>query len=453
LDDLNLLFPEHDLSDLRQALSRQSCCNLYLAIDDLMQFERVLEKQKRTDLLLRTRVGLDRGAIEPRQRYRSEEYQRAVYRRLRLEFAQHDYPSTIRAVLDEKNYDYERTKIELTSIFKKRTLWSVFKGLFSWSKENVEQKLRQGTGCEELDAEIEAVAARKFQTEIAKQIESDSTLAQKTNDEEYTATNEMIECGCCFGDYTWEDLTSCNGGHLICRSCVTRTVQECAFGQADAAYTDRGLRCIAASSESCDSEIPNNRLRQVLPLDLWARYTGRIMSTELESAHLDLVRCPFCPYAEFKEKVTQPHQPQVRLRLYLQHVVTLFLSLTTLIAPLILVNVTLPLILYIYWKNLFQSKNITRLINESRERQRETPEEGSKIFKCQNVDACGRESCVDCGKEWAPFHDCLRTEKDGLRLYVEKAMADAIKRTVRCILDSLMIVSEMSCEFCQVRWV
>jgi len=400
-------------------------------VDDLLQFEKALEVQKLRgqkpkDVVLRTRVGLDRGTIEPRQRFRSEEYQKAVYIRLRLEFAEHDYPTTIRAVLDENNYDYERTRTALTGIFKKKTLWSVFKGLFTRAKENAELKLREKIGCEELDVEIEAIAMRKQHQDSELQIRKDLKLATTLNEEEYTSANELMECGCCFGDYTWEDMIYCGDGHLVCRGCVKRTAEECAFGQADTVCTERGLKCIAVSNNPCDKVIPNESLEQFLPTDLFRRYTQRILSTELESAELDLIHCPFCPYAEFKD----PVQPHIRLRSYLQHVVTLILTLFTFIAPLLLVNFTIPLIVCIYSKNFLQAKKINNWINDVHQRRLGFLNEGSRLFKCLNASECGRESCIDCGKEWAPFHDCLRSEKDGLRLYVEKAMADAIKRTV-----------------------
>ena len=60
LEELNALFPEHDVSDLRQALATQSYCNLYLAVDDLLQYEKTVERQKLKNVTLRTRVGLDR---------------------------------------------------------------------------------------------------------------------------------------------------------------------------------------------------------------------------------------------------------------------------------------------------------------------------------------------------------------------------------------------------------
>jgi hypothetical protein len=51
------------------------------------------------------------------------------------------------------------------------------------------------------------------------------------------------------------------------------------------------------------------------------------------------------------------------------------------------------------------------------------------VFKCQNPD-CGKTSCLSCNRESRPFHKCYEREQDSLRLFVEKAMADAVKRTV-----------------------
>jgi len=386
-----------------------------------------LERNK-SKITLRTRVGLDRGMIEPAQRFRSDEYQAAVYDRLRLEFAEYDPSSTIRAVLSEHNYNYERAKTALAGLFAKKSFWSMFKKFFSSTKKEVaEKQLRENplTGCGELDEEIAGIEIAKRRELDVVQIQSDLTLAQKLNEEEHTEADEMQECGCCFGEYTWESIISCDGGHLVCRDCVTHTAQESAFGQGDTSYDPRGLRCIAVTREKCDHVIPNDTLDGVLSSDLMTRLSTRIIATELESANMDLVRCPFCLYAEFKLPAKK-----VRFRSYCKHIVVGILIWLTLFAPLILANITIPLIICIEYTDLFQWKKLNKAVNVSYQRIHGAVPNGARTFKCQNIKACGRESCIECGKEWAPFHDCLKDEKDGLRLYVEKAMADAVKRTV-----------------------
>src|SRR5205814_3539674 len=102
------------------------------------------------------------------QRFRSEEYQIATYKRLCLEFARYGSQSTIRAVLSEHNYDYERTKTALSELFSKKTLWTMLKSLFSSkTKEDIPKALLDNplTGSAELDDEIDAIELRKRRIE------------------------------------------------------------------------------------------------------------------------------------------------------------------------------------------------------------------------------------------------------------------------------------------------
>jgi hypothetical protein len=434
LDEINDLFPEHDVTELRQALSLQPHSNLYFAVNDLIQYENKLEKSK-NEVIIRTRVGLDRGVIDHPHQFRSEAYQAAVFKRLRLEFAEHDSPSTVRAVLSEHNYDYERTKAALVRLFTKKSLWRMFVSWFSSSsKEAAEKKLKANplTGCTELDDEIAAIEREKRLGEESEQISSDFVIAQKMNEEQHELAEEMVECGCCFGEYTWEDTTACKVGHLVCRSCVTHTVQECAFGQGDNSFDSRGLRCIAASKEPCDTVIPTAILEQFISAELMAKLTSRTVSAELESTRMDLVRCPSCVYAEYQEKQILP---LLRVRTLWRRVLIGLLCLITLICPLLLANITVPVMICVEYTDFFHWKEWHRLVNTAyRRKWGGRIQQGSQIFHCRNVGECGRESCRECFKEWSPFHDCLKDEKDGLRLYVEKAMADAVKRTVSQIL-------------------
>lgn len=248
--------------------------------------------------------------------------------------------------------------------------------------------------------------------------------------EGHTEADEMIECGCCFGEYTWDEMASCNDGHLVCRNCITRTAEECAFGQGNNSYEPRGLRCIAATTEKCESIIPTRTLERVLTSDLMMKYNHRIMATELDVSQTHLVRCPFCMYAEFKEPPSR-----LRLRFVCRYIAAAFLFLVTFIHPIVLANVTIPLMIIIVYTDLLQWKTWDIAVNEAYQRRDNEVQAGARKFKCLNEVECGRESCMECGKEWSSFHDCLEDEKDGLRLYVEKAMADAVKRTVVSLLN------------------
>ena len=171
-----------------------------------------------------------------------------------------------------------------------------------------------------------------------------------------------------------------------------------------------------------------------------SRITSAALESSSSSENTDLIQCPFCIYAEFKDP-----EPKIRLRSYCKRIIIGVLAWFTFLCPLILANITLPLIICIEYTNIFEWKGWDSLINSSHEKFYGRFEDGARTFKCLNRVECGRESCRECGKEWAPFHDCLKDEKDGLRLYVEKAMADAVKRTVNSLtlLRRVIVVSSM----------
>ncbi|RCH83182.1 hypothetical protein CU098_003372, partial [Rhizopus stolonifer] len=53
------------------------------------------------------------------------------------------------------------------------------------------------------------------------------------------------------------------------------------------------------------------------------------------------------------------------------------------------------------------------------------------VLKCKNPE-CKIDTCLQCQRPFRGLHKCWEKEADGLRLYVEKAMADAVKRTHFC---------------------
>ncbi len=56
-------------------------------------------------------------------------------------------------------------------------------------------------------------------------------LARMILESNFEDTDPSIECGCCYGDFLFDDLVQCYEGHLFCQDCLRRYAKEAVFGQ------------------------------------------------------------------------------------------------------------------------------------------------------------------------------------------------------------------------------
>ncbi|XP_053381969.1 uncharacterized protein LOC123563992 [Mercenaria mercenaria] len=113
---------------------------------------------------------------------------------------------------------------------------------------------------EELQKEIDFVKQKIKDTET----EADHQVAVALNEQEYEDLGQCIECGCCFGEYPFEQMVQCYEGHLFCENCLRQYAKESVFGQGKA-----DLICM---TELCDSAFPKSQLMKALPLKIRAKY-------------------------------------------------------------------------------------------------------------------------------------------------------------------------------------
>lgn len=237
-------------------------------------------------------------------------------------------------------------------------------------------------------------------------------------------------------------MAACAEGHFFCHGCLVRSVQEGLYGQGRSLIPEKAsVQCISAgATPACVAAVPLEVLTKALPADLLYAMEEKIASDGLERSGLVLARCPFCSYAEVDEVEAVRFSQPAQLSFYF---------LLTLLAGFSLANYTTTTIntaiiglsswfllratLLKEWRpriaiyNLFAHlNNETRLVKAIRKlqlRRRGT------LFRCKS-EQCKRESCIECTKEWSPFHKCFEKEEDNVRIFVEKAMANAVKRTV-----------------------
>ncbi|KAF3767396.1 hypothetical protein M406DRAFT_345427 [Cryphonectria parasitica EP155] len=396
--------------------------------------------------------------VPPAETFKSPEYIAAT-----KGLAWHEFRglprSTINAVLAECNYSYleaRRTLVDLSQKSWRFTLSSLVyrrKPVTSAEAEGhplvVWKSTGQGsivpslrsTGNAELDRELfqELVVPLK-KAAREKLEEEDLKCAAAMNMEEAEAENQTHECCCCFTDSPFEDFTACsNDGHMICVRCVHLSINEAIFGQgwAKSIIPQTGtLRCPAVptttSADPCDGWIPSDQMHRAMlgvkkGASIMLKLEQRLADHNLSASGLPVIRCPFCDYAEVDDIYVEG---RLRLKIENLHNVVL-VCLVLAFTPFLLAVTLLSLFLALLFSSeqTFGDRVMAELyasVARHRRRQR------GLRFTCQSP-ACGRASCLSCGKAWTDIHVCHESSLVALRTQVEQAMSMAVKRVCpRC---------------------
>ncbi|KAF3846722.1 hypothetical protein F7725_003800 [Dissostichus mawsoni] len=118
----------------------------------------------------------------------------------------------------------------------------------------------------------------------------DFLLALQVNEDEYKMDGQLIECGCCYGEFAFEKMTQCSDGHLFCKECLVKYAQEAVFGS---------------------GKLHGERLPMLLPGVSWRKSCQRILCKYYErqaeeavaaTCADELVRCPFCTFPALLDK-------------------------------------------------------------------------------------------------------------------------------------------------------
>lgn len=123
----------------------------------------------------------------------------------------------------------------------------------------------------------------------------DFLLALQVNEDEYKKDGQLIECGCCFGEFAFEKMTQCSDGHLFCKECLVKYAQEAVFGS--------GKSDLSCMEGGCPCSYPVFELEKVLPENILCKYYERQAEEAVAATCADeLVRCPFCNFPALLDK-------------------------------------------------------------------------------------------------------------------------------------------------------
>ncbi|KAF1960506.1 hypothetical protein CC80DRAFT_258290 [Byssothecium circinans] len=392
-----------------------------------------------------------------RDKFRSQSYKDAAKEALYQEFRGLSH-STIKAVLAEWNWSYtdaRPTLLALSSnswrssitnfIMRRKPPAAADHPLVVWLAPDAKtgrgsKPLLVKTKSTELDQELyDTLIVPELDKQQRQQVRQDFELALQWNEEEAEKEGEMYDCECCFIPNTLQQMSVCDvGGHYICFRCIRHAINAALYDQGWARNINTELctlNCIApiTDADGCQGCVPLSFLHE--------RFTSEAMT----KSGLPLIQCPFCSYSEVDELAL----PRANL----------FRGLRLKRHPLILASVPLLELLCfqasrVFLSCLFLFISIMAIINyalpsplplfspiHNALRRIHLKRRGLR-FQCQ-APTCSRASCLACSAPWHDPHRCYSSQVTSLRLAIERATTDAVKRT--CPVCMLGFVKSSGC--------
>jgi len=95
--------------------------------------------------------------------------------------------------------------------------------------------------------------------------DDDYIATEKVNFESAQEDVAMIECGYCYEDVPFESVIQCSEGHLFCKCCLQKYVEQQLLGNGKSALT-----CLSA--EQCLGSFPDSMLQSALPEKILLKY-------------------------------------------------------------------------------------------------------------------------------------------------------------------------------------
>ncbi|PVI05630.1 hypothetical protein DM02DRAFT_610616 [Periconia macrospinosa] len=415
--------------------------------------------------------------LAQQDKFRSKGYKEAAKEALYMEFKGLSH-STIKAVLAEWNWSYtdaRPTLLQLSSnswrssitnfFMRRKTPTAADHPLVMWLAPESrsgrgKRPLLVKTKSPELDQELyETLIVPELEKQQKEQVQQDLELALQWNEEEAEKEGEMYDCECCFIPNTLQQMSTCDiDGHYICFRCIRHSINAALYDQGWARNINTEmctLKCIAplaSSTEDCRGCVPMSYIRRALLLepdgeDTLQKLHERFLSEALTQSHLPLIQCPFCPYAEIDDLSLPTTNLFTGLRIKRRPLILASIPIFELLcfnaARAALSTVLLLLSIVALSTYILPTPFLSPLTTpfQTALRRVHLKRRGLR-FQCLSP-TCSRTSCLTCAAPWYDPHTCYSSQLTSLRLTLERATTDAIKRT--CPVCNLSFVKSDGC--------
>jgi hypothetical protein len=120
----------------------------------------------------------------------------------------------------------------------------------------------------------------------------DQAYAEELNYQIAEREHALMECGCCYSDYPFEQMIQCTEAHIFCKKCLQHYAEQSLFG--DGKTT---LKCMNSIGESCPGFFPESMLKVSLPTKVYEKLGEAQIRDSIQQAAIDdLVTCYHCSF-------------------------------------------------------------------------------------------------------------------------------------------------------------
>ncbi|KAH3983150.1 hypothetical protein HBI56_149050 [Parastagonospora nodorum] len=410
--------------------------------------------------------------------FRSIRYRESAKEALYQEFKGLSH-STIKAVLAEYNWSYTQARPTLLGLSSRSWRSSITNFLMRrkaptandhplviWAAADPRTNrprlpLLVKTKSDELNRELyESLIVPEQEKQRREQLQQDFELAMQWNEEEAEKEGEMYDCECCFIPNTLQQMSACDvDGHYICFRCIRHSINAALYDQGWARNINTEvctLKCVAPmmdGSEDCKGCVPLPFVKRALleeqdGQDTFDKLDERFANEALIKSQLPLVRCPFCSYAELDDFSCRDGDLFANVRFQPRYLSFGTVASAPLLNTLLLFITQLfaALTVFIYSLIISLSHSAAAALPfytpiQSALRRIHLKRRGLR-FQCLSP-TCSRASCLTCSAPWHDPHTCYSSQLTSLRLTLERATTDAVKRT--CPQCNLGFVKSEGC--------